>query len=57
MMNPLTTMRLIGTRELLERVKSKAFLISTAFIVVLIAGAIIVPTLLDDDDANRLEVV
>ena len=56
-MSPLTSMRLVGLRELLERVKSKAFLFSTAFIMLLVAGAVLVPALLNDDSPATLEVV
>lgn len=56
-MSPLTTMRLVGTRELIERVKSKAFLFSTGFIILLVGAAILVPAFLDDGEEARLEVV
>lgn len=56
-MSPLTTMRLVAVRELVERAKSRAFLLSTGFILVLVAAAILLPAILDDDGAGKLEVV
>lgn len=55
-MSAWSTIRLVGRRELVERVKSKAFLVSTAFIVLLVIAAILLPAILDDGDGERLEV-
>ena len=55
-MSAWTAVRLVGVRELIERVKSKAFLVSTAFIIVLVGAAILVPALLDDDEVGTLTV-
>jgi ABC-2 type transport system permease protein len=53
---PLATVWLVAIRELLERVKSRAFLVSTAFIILLVGGAILVPALLEDDGPGSLKV-
>lgn len=55
-MNSVRTIRLVAVRELTERVKSKAFLFSTGFVVLLVAAAILVPPLFDSDDAEELTV-
>ncbi|MBT8201802.1 MAG: ABC transporter permease, partial [Acidimicrobiia bacterium] len=55
-MSPLTTMRLVAVRELVERAKSRAFLLSTGFILVLVTAAILLPAILGDDGENVLEV-
>jgi ABC-2 type transport system permease protein len=49
-----STIILIAVRELVERVKSKAFLISTAFILLAVVAAIVLPALLDDDTPGQL---
>jgi len=43
---------LVARREFIERGRSKAFLISTAFTLVLIAAIVVVPTLIGGDDAT-----
>ncbi len=45
---------LVARREILERVRSRAYLVSTLFTAVLVVGFIVVPTLLagDDDPAS-----
>ncbi|MDH3540965.1 MAG: ABC transporter permease [Acidimicrobiia bacterium] len=51
-----TSIGLIAIRELLERVKSKAFILSTAFILLLITAAIVIPALFDDEGPGTLQV-
>ncbi|NNC92040.1 MAG: ABC transporter permease [Acidimicrobiia bacterium] len=51
-----TTIGLVAVRELRERVKSKAFLFSTAFILLMVGAAIILPAILDDEGPGRLSV-
>ncbi len=43
---------LVARREFIERGRSKAFLISTAFTLVLIAAVVVVPTLIGGDDGT-----
>ncbi|VAV97215.1 hypothetical protein MNBD_ACTINO02-1238 [hydrothermal vent metagenome] len=43
---------LVARREFIERGRSKAFLISTAFTLVLIAAIVVVPTLIGGDDGT-----
>jgi ABC-2 type transport system permease protein len=45
---------LIAIREVTERLRSKAFLVSNAVIVVLILAAVVVPALIADDAETRL---
>jgi ABC-2 type transport system permease protein len=56
-MKPLATIRLVARRELIERSKSKAFLVSTGFILLLVVAAIAIPALLDDDAPGELRVI
>lgn len=48
-MNSFQAIKLVATRELKERGRSKAYIISTIFTVLILVGAIIVPTLFGDD--------
>lgn len=50
------TTRLVAVRELVERAKSKAFIFSTIFILLLVVAAIVIPTLVDDDSPGELTV-
>ncbi|MGI9647149.1 MAG: ABC transporter permease [Acidimicrobiia bacterium] len=50
------TTRLVAVRELVERAKSKAFIFSTLFILLLVVAAIVIPTLVDDDQPGELTV-
>lgn len=50
------TMRLVAVRELVERAKSKAFIFSTLFILLLVVAAIVIPALADDDQPGELSV-
>jgi ABC-2 type transport system permease protein len=52
-----TTVVLVAVRELVERVKSKAFIISTAFILLIVVAAIVIPAFVDDDEPATLELV
>jgi ABC-2 type transport system permease protein len=52
-----TTVVLVAVRELVERVKSKAFIISTAFILLIVVAAIVIPAFVGDDGPDTLEVV
>ncbi len=49
-MNARSVILLVARREILERVRSTAYLVSTAFTAVLVVGFIVVPTLLAGDD-------
>lgn len=51
-MTAFDTVRLIAMREVKERLRSKTFLYSSAFSLLLILGAAIVPSLLDDGPAT-----
>jgi len=50
------TTRLVAVRELVERARSKAFILSTIFILLLVVAAIVIPALVDDDDPGELTV-
>jgi ABC-2 type transport system permease protein len=50
------TIALVAGREIRERVRSKAFLASTAFMLLLIVGAAVVPSLIGDDGPKRYQV-
>jgi len=50
------TITLVAIRELVERVKSKAFIFSTAFIMLLVVGAIVVPALVGDEGPAEFDV-
>ncbi len=52
-----TTIGLVAIRELVERVKSKAFIFSTAFILLLVVAAIVIPAFVEDDGPGTLVVV
>jgi ABC-2 type transport system permease protein len=52
-----TTVVLVAVRELVERVKSKAFILSTAFILLLVVAAIVIPAFVEDDGPGTLELV
>ncbi len=52
-----TTIGLVAVRELVERVKSKAFIFSTAFILLLVIAAIVIPALVDDEGPGTLRVL
>jgi ABC-2 type transport system permease protein len=45
-MSGFTAVRLVAWRELRERARSRAYIVSTAFTLILLIGAIVVPTLL-----------
>lgn len=49
-MNARTTVALIARRDFLERLRSKAFVLSTAFTVVIVLSVVIIPTFFDDGD-------
>ncbi len=49
-----TAIYLVARRELTERIKSKAFIISTGFIVLLVVAAIVIPAVFDDDGPGTL---
>lgn len=51
-----TTIGMVAVRELRERVKSKAFIVSTAVILVIVTAAIVIPDLLDDEGPGELRV-
>lgn len=51
-MSSIRTVWLVAVRELTERVRSKAFLFSTGFVVLLVGGVIIIPQLLDSGEPN-----
>lgn len=51
-----TTIGLVAIRELRERVKSKAFILSTAFILLIIIAAIVIPTFFDDEGPGELQI-
>jgi ABC-2 type transport system permease protein len=51
-----TTIGLVAVRELLERVKSKAFIFSTAFILLLITAVIVIPAIFDEEGPGELQV-
>ena len=51
-----TTIGLVAVRELVERVKSKAFIFSTAFIMLLVVAAIVVPALAGDEGPSEFDV-
>ena len=55
-MNAWQTMRLVAVRELVERARSKAFIFSTIFILLLVVAAIVIPVLADDDEPGELTV-
>ena len=49
-MNARTTVALIARRDFFERLRSKAFVLSTAFTVVIVLSVVIIPTFFDDGD-------
>jgi len=55
-MNTLSFIWLIASREIRERFRSKAFRISTAVVLVLIVGAILILPMLGDDGPSRYEI-
>lgn len=55
-MTAFETIRLVAGREIRERVRSKAFLASAAFTLLLVLGAAIVPGLIGDDGPKRYQV-
>ncbi len=55
-MTPAETVRLVAMRDFTERVQSRAFQISTAFTLLLVLGAAIIPSLFRDDTAPPLEI-
>jgi ABC-2 type transport system permease protein len=52
-----TTIGLVAVRELVERAKSKAFIFSTAFILLLVVAAIVIPAIVEDDGPGTLKVL
>lgn len=52
-----TTIGLVAVRELVERARSKAFIFSSAFIMLLVVAAIVIPALFDDDAPGELKVI
>jgi len=50
-----TTIGLVAVRELIERAKSKAFIFSTAFILLLVVAAIVIPAIVEDDGPGTFE--
>ncbi len=55
----LTVIALVAGRELRERARSRSFLVSTLFILFVVAALALLPTLLEEDDAapRRVEVL
>ena len=51
-----TTIGLVAIRELRERVKTKAFIFSTAFILLIVTAAIVVPAFFDDEGPGELQI-
>ncbi|MBT8164730.1 MAG: ABC transporter permease [Acidimicrobiia bacterium] len=52
-----TTVGLVAVRELVERARSKAFIFSTAFILLLVVAAVVIPAIVEDDGPGTLVVV
>ncbi|MBT8211953.1 MAG: hypothetical protein KJN71_02275, partial [Acidimicrobiia bacterium] len=48
-MTPLRAISLVATRDFAERIRSRAFQLSTGFTMLLVAAFLIVPTFFDDD--------
>ena len=52
----MSPVRLLVERELREKVRSRAFLLTNAILLVLVLAAVVLPTLLGDDGPDRLRV-
>ncbi|MFQ5555741.1 MAG: ABC transporter permease [Acidimicrobiia bacterium] len=55
-MTPLRMIRLVAMRDFRERLQSRAFQISTAFTLLLVLGAAIVPAFFSDSEGRPLEI-
>ena len=51
------SVRLVARREILERGRSRGFVLSVLFTTLLVVGSFIVPTLLFGDEATKIGVV